>query len=187
MQCNVEFGYQLSICSGTKEKPWSSWPVAGPSECKLTSSQQSNIKSASPNISPYLCCCFIIKSVYNFWFTDIKVHIIWSNIPCTTLGKTMHTYMHYMCTEYINLYLYRFTSSWMWRRSVCTSLRAFSARNMESVRSSKSSVHFHQTGLHHDPEDATLPSFPYWQEVVTWLYPEPVHTLHFTRVASPEE
>jgi hypothetical protein len=42
MQCNVEFGYQLSICSGTKEnhgKPWSSWPVAGPSWCKVTSSQ----------------------------------------------------------------------------------------------------------------------------------------------------
>jgi hypothetical protein len=41
IQCNVEFGYQLSICSGTKEnheKPWSSWSVAGPSECKLTSS-----------------------------------------------------------------------------------------------------------------------------------------------------
>jgi hypothetical protein len=55
MQCNVKFGYQLSICSGTKEnhgKPWSCWPVAGPSGCKLTSSQQSGIKSANPNISP---------------------------------------------------------------------------------------------------------------------------------------
>jgi hypothetical protein len=34
MQCYVEFGYQLSICSGTKEnheKPSSSWLVAGPS------------------------------------------------------------------------------------------------------------------------------------------------------------
>jgi hypothetical protein len=56
MQCNVEFGYQLSICFGTKEnhgKPWSSWPVPGPSRCKLTSSQQSGIKYASPNISSY--------------------------------------------------------------------------------------------------------------------------------------
>jgi hypothetical protein len=53
MQCNVEFGYQLNICSGTKEnhgKPRSSWPVAGPSGCKLTSSQQSGVEYASPNI-----------------------------------------------------------------------------------------------------------------------------------------
>jgi hypothetical protein len=66
MQCNVEFGYQLSICSGTKEnhgKPWWSWPVAGPSGCKLTSSQQSRIKYASPNISPYLCFLFFFSSL----------------------------------------------------------------------------------------------------------------------------
>jgi hypothetical protein len=59
-QCNVE----LSICSGTKEnhrKPWSSWPASGPSGCKLTSSQQSGIKSAKPTISPYLCCCFFFQ------------------------------------------------------------------------------------------------------------------------------
>jgi hypothetical protein len=64
MQCNVEFGYQLSIFSGTKEnhgKPSSSWPVARPSGCKLSSSQQSGIKYASSNTSPYLCCCFIKK------------------------------------------------------------------------------------------------------------------------------
>jgi hypothetical protein len=33
MQCNVEVGYQLYICSGTKEnheKPWSSWLVIPP-------------------------------------------------------------------------------------------------------------------------------------------------------------
>jgi hypothetical protein len=32
MQCNVEFGYQLSVCSGTKENhgKLSGWPVAGP-------------------------------------------------------------------------------------------------------------------------------------------------------------
>jgi hypothetical protein len=37
----------LNICSGTKEnhgKPWSSLPVAGPSGCKLTSSQQSGVE-----------------------------------------------------------------------------------------------------------------------------------------------
>jgi hypothetical protein len=55
MQCNVKFGYQLSICSGTKANhgvPWSSWAVAGPSWCKLTSNQQSGIKPTNPNILP---------------------------------------------------------------------------------------------------------------------------------------
>jgi hypothetical protein len=70
MQCNVEFGYQLSICSRTKEnhgKPWSSWPVAGPSECKVTSSQQSGINSANPNISPYsLQLYFFFFFVFSF-------------------------------------------------------------------------------------------------------------------------
>jgi hypothetical protein len=64
MQCDVEFGYQLSFCSRTEEnhgKPWSSWPVAGPSGCKLTSSQETGVKYANPNIGPYLYYCFIWK------------------------------------------------------------------------------------------------------------------------------
>jgi hypothetical protein len=66
IQCNVEFGYQLSICSGTKEdhgKPWSRWSAAGPSGCKLTSIQQSGIKYANPNTSPYLCF-FFFENIY---------------------------------------------------------------------------------------------------------------------------
>jgi hypothetical protein len=57
VQCNVEFEYLLSICSGTKEKhgkPWSGWLVAGPSGCIQTSSQQPGTKYASPNISSKL-------------------------------------------------------------------------------------------------------------------------------------
>jgi hypothetical protein len=71
MQCNVEFGYQLSICSETKEnhgKPSSSWPVAGPSGCKLTSSQQPGIKSANPN----LCCC-VFSVFFRFFFLFYEV------------------------------------------------------------------------------------------------------------------
>jgi hypothetical protein len=74
MQCNVEFGYQLSIFSGTKEnygKPCSSWAVAGPSGCQLTFSQQSGIKYASPNTSPYLCLFFsfflFFEIIYKFF------------------------------------------------------------------------------------------------------------------------
>jgi hypothetical protein len=93
MHCNVEFGHQLSICSGTKEnhgKPSSSRPVAGPSGCKLTSSQQSGVEYASPNISSCLLGCFIIKYVYSC-FTDVLYsYNLDNNIPCTTLGEKMN-------------------------------------------------------------------------------------------------
>ena len=39
MQCVVQFGHQLNICSETQEnrgKYWSSWPVARPTGCALT-------------------------------------------------------------------------------------------------------------------------------------------------------
>jgi hypothetical protein len=64
--------YQLSICSRIEENhgnPWSSWPVAGPSECKLTSRQQSGIKYANSNVSPSLCSCFIWKKSLHISFT----------------------------------------------------------------------------------------------------------------------
>jgi hypothetical protein len=84
MQCNVEFRYQLSIYSGTKEnheKPWSSWPVAGPSGCILTSSQQSGIKSASPNISSYLRCCVLL-----FWFFFNQLFFFTIIVMCIWYG-----------------------------------------------------------------------------------------------------
>jgi hypothetical protein len=45
--------------------------VARPSGSKLTSSQQSRIKYASPNNSPYLCCCFIEKHLLYKLFLQI--------------------------------------------------------------------------------------------------------------------
>jgi hypothetical protein len=51
VQCGI--WVPLSIRSGTKEnhgKPCSSWPVAGPSGCKLTTGQQFGVEYASPNI-----------------------------------------------------------------------------------------------------------------------------------------
>jgi hypothetical protein len=56
-QCYVKFGYQLNICSGIEEnyrKFSLSWPVAGPFGRKPTSSQQSGIKYANPNVISYL-------------------------------------------------------------------------------------------------------------------------------------
>jgi hypothetical protein len=112
MQFKVEFGYQLSICSGAKEnhgKPCSSWPVAGLSGCKLTSSQQSGIKSASPNISPYLCCCGFFSFVFFsfltsclFFYNYCYVHMIWiSTKPCITHVEGINAYM--------NKYAYKYT------------------------------------------------------------------------------
>jgi hypothetical protein len=106
MQCKVEFGYQLSICSGTKEnygKPWSSWPVAGPSGCKLTSSHQSGIKYASPNTSPYLCFCFFfsLKTFTSCFYKNLYLYIIWiSTKPCRTPAEGMNAYWHKYAYNY---------------------------------------------------------------------------------------
>jgi hypothetical protein len=56
----VKHAVQLGIWVPTQHvlwdqgKPWSSWPVAGPSGCKLTS----GIEYANPNTGPYLCFLF---------------------------------------------------------------------------------------------------------------------------------
>jgi hypothetical protein len=105
MQCHAEFGYQLSICSGTKEnhrKPSSSWPVAGPSGCKLTSSQQSGIKYASPITSPYLCFFFIFfKNIYKLLLQKFYLYIIWiSTKPCITPVEGMNVYRHKYAYNY---------------------------------------------------------------------------------------
>jgi hypothetical protein len=64
MQCNVEYGYHLSICccmtAENHGKPWSSWPVTGPSGCKLTSSQQSGINTRTVTLVP-ICVVALVK------------------------------------------------------------------------------------------------------------------------------
>jgi hypothetical protein len=110
MQSNVEFGYQLSICSGTKEnhgKPWSRWPVTGPSGCKLTSSQQSGIKYVSPNISPYLAVA-LLKNIYKLFLQiclcayDLDNHKTVYN----TCGRNKRIYAQICIQMYIYLYLW---------------------------------------------------------------------------------
>jgi hypothetical protein len=69
MQCNMEFGYQLSICSGTKEnngKPWSSWPVAGPSERNwlLASSPALNLGTLT-SVPTLRYCIFLFFSLFS--------------------------------------------------------------------------------------------------------------------------
>jgi hypothetical protein len=109
MQCNVEFWYQHSLCSGTKGnhgKPWSSWPVAGPSECKLTSSQQSGIKYASPNTSPYLCFVFIFEKIYKLFLQKLYLYVILiSTIPCITPVEGINAYRHKYAYNYTQIFM----------------------------------------------------------------------------------
>jgi hypothetical protein len=101
MQCNVEFGYQLSICSRTEEnhgKPYSSLPVAGPSGCKMTSSQQPGAKHANPNISPCLCCYFIWKKKCTYLFLQIFLQL------CTVWILRKNTCLY--AYTYIKTYIY---------------------------------------------------------------------------------
>jgi hypothetical protein len=73
-------------------KPSSSWPVAGPSGCKLTPSQQSGVEYASPNIVSLSVRLLYYKIRTQFALQMFYIHIIWiSNIPYTTLKKMMDT------------------------------------------------------------------------------------------------
>jgi hypothetical protein len=43
----------------TKEKPWSSWPVAGPPDAYWLLGSSPEFKEVSPNCIPYLCPCCV--------------------------------------------------------------------------------------------------------------------------------
>jgi hypothetical protein len=72
MQCNVEFGYQLSICSATKEnhgKPWSSWTVAGPSECNWLLASSPALNPRTLTLVHTLCYCIFLFCFFFFSFS----------------------------------------------------------------------------------------------------------------------
>jgi hypothetical protein len=48
----------------------------------------------SPNISLYLCCCFI-QNIYKFFYKYFYIHIIWiSTKPCITPVEGMNASMN---------------------------------------------------------------------------------------------
>jgi hypothetical protein len=72
MQCNVKVGYQLSICSATKEnhgKPWSSWLVTGPSECNWLLASSPAWIPRNLTLVPTLCSC-------NFPFSFVLLFVL---------------------------------------------------------------------------------------------------------------
>jgi hypothetical protein len=78
MQCKVEFGYQLNICSGTREnhgRPWSSWPVAGLSERNWLLASSPALNSRTPTLVPTLCyCIFLLFFFFIFLFFFLFFH-----------------------------------------------------------------------------------------------------------------
>jgi hypothetical protein len=71
MQCNLEFGYQLNICTGTKGN--------------------NGIKYAIPNISPCLCCFFFFfLSV--FFFENIYKLFLQTLLSVYDLNKHQTVY-----------------------------------------------------------------------------------------------
>jgi hypothetical protein len=60
---------------------------------QMTSSLQSGVEYASPNIVSLSVRLLYCRIRLQFVLQRFCVHIIWiSNIPCTTLGKMMNAY-----------------------------------------------------------------------------------------------
>jgi hypothetical protein len=105
MQCKVEFGYQLSICSGTKEN----LDRVGRSQ-ELQDAYW--LLASSPALNPQaltlvpICAinfffCFVFFNKL-FFYKYCYVHMIWiSTKPCTTHVEGIKAY--------INKYAYKYT------------------------------------------------------------------------------
>jgi hypothetical protein len=120
MQCNVEFGYNLSICSGTKEnhrKPWLSWPVAGPSECNWLLASSLALNPGTLTFVLTLCCCiFLFCFLFVFLFFSRQVILFLQLFVCAydldkhrtvhnTYGRNNRIYEQTRIQTYTYLYL----------------------------------------------------------------------------------
>jgi hypothetical protein len=102
MQCNVEFGYELSICSGTKENldrvgrsqdlPEANWLLAS----SLT------LNMWALTLVPICAVAFFNKLFLHIFY----VHIIWmSTKQCITPAEWMNAYMNkYACKCTYNVF-----------------------------------------------------------------------------------
>jgi hypothetical protein len=103
MQCDVEFGHQLSICSGTKENldrvgrsqdlPDVNWLLV-----------RSSILNMQALTLVHICVAFFIFSLKTFtscFYKHFYLYIFWiSTKPCITHVEVMNAYLH-KCYTYI--------------------------------------------------------------------------------------
>jgi hypothetical protein len=89
----VEFGYQLSICSGTKGKggkPWSSWLVAGPAWRLLTSSPAFYTLALTLILNLIVCILLrVLDQVQGFRLTQhcFNSCLVFYSITATCFGR----------------------------------------------------------------------------------------------------
>jgi hypothetical protein len=110
MQCNVEIGYNISICSGTKEnkgKSWSTWPASCPTGCKPISSQQSDLNTRALTLVP-TCPAALLKNIYTLFLQiclcayNLNKHQTVYN----TCGRNARIYAQICMQTYIYIYMY---------------------------------------------------------------------------------
>jgi hypothetical protein len=162
MQCNVEYGHQLSIRSGTKEnhgKPCSSWSVAGPSECNRppASSPALNPRTLTPvptlRYCIFLFCFFFLFFFYLFhklfcFYSYLYVHMIWiSNKPYKTLKEGIKAHLGVYCSLEIGCFT-RFISYPIIQLIHFTGLHfSFVSLVLSSFHCKKENTSLHSTSL----------------------------------------
>jgi hypothetical protein len=107
LQCNVQFGYQLSILLWDQAKPWKTLiELAG----RRTFWMQSGIKYSSPNTSAYLCfflsypppLSFLFENIYKLFFQNFYRYVIWISTKLyITLVEGMNAFRHKYAYNYI--------------------------------------------------------------------------------------
>jgi hypothetical protein len=130
MQCNVEFGYQLSICSGTKENldrvgrsqdlPNANWLLAS----------SPALNPWALTLVPILCCCFLLfpapPQPVIFFYNYLYMHMIWIG---TKLYKThmegINAYVNNHAYKYTYLYAFFFDYRYIWESIVVWKIRCF--------------------------------------------------------------
>jgi hypothetical protein len=112
---NLGTNSAFALGSRKPRKTWSCWPVAEPCGCKLTSSQKPGIKYANPNISPYLCCCFIWKKftclllqIFLFYVHDLDNY---QRVVYNVCKQNTCLYAH--TCMYLYFWLYKYWKVWV--------------------------------------------------------------------------
>jgi hypothetical protein len=85
-------------------KPWSTWPVAGPSRCVLILASSPVFKFASPNGSPCLCCCFLHLTIrYCIFKNSVSItKITWYSVKhCFISTHWYISYHSHLCFIYL--------------------------------------------------------------------------------------